>query len=78
MFEKAESAPDETEPAVADVFITDELQRRTPKKTDYLQEKLALQEMTAHMADRPAEILPRFVELAMGMTGGVSGGLFTT
>ena len=75
MVEEAESAPEVTKPAVADVFITDELQRRSPKKTDYLQEKRALQEMAAHMADRPAEILPRYVDLAMGMTGGVSGGL---
>ena len=29
----------------ADVFITDELFRRAPKKTDYLQEKLALQDL---------------------------------
>ena len=62
-------------PAITDVFITEELQRRSPKRTDYLQEKLALQEMAAHMADRPAEVLPRFVDLAMGMTGGVSAGL---
>ena len=75
MVEEAQSAPEVTKPAVADVFITAELQRRTPKKTDFLQEKLALQEMAAHMADRPAEVLPRFVDLAMGMTGGVSGGL---
>ena len=27
------------------------------------------------MTDRPAEVLPRFVDLAMAMTGGVSGGL---
>ena len=61
--------------AVADVFITDELSKRAPTNTDYLQEKLALQEMAAHMADRPAEVLPRFVDLAMGMTGGVAAGL---
>jgi hypothetical protein len=37
---------------VADVFITDELDRRAPKKTDYLQEKLALQDLAARMVDQ--------------------------
>ena len=60
---------------IADVFITDELDRRAPKKIDYLQEKLALQELAARMADQPEEVLPRFVDLALEMTGGVSGGL---
>jgi two-component sensor histidine kinase len=63
------------ETSVAGVFITDELSRRVPKKTDYLQEKIALQDLAARMADRPAEILPRFVDLAMQMAGGVSAGL---
>lgn len=58
-----------------DVFITEELGRRAPRKTDYLQEKLAIQELAASMADRPEEVLPRFVELAMKMAGGVSAGL---
>jgi hypothetical protein len=60
---------------IADVFITDELDRRAPKKTDYLQEKMALKELAARMADQPEEVLPRFVDLALEMTGGVSGGL---
>ena len=60
---------------VADVFITEELDRRAPKKTDYLQEKLALQDVAARMADQPEEVLPRFVDLALEMTGGVSAGL---
>lgn len=59
----------------ADIYITDELDRRPPKKANYLQEKLALQDLAAHMAEQPEEILPRFVDLAMQMTGGVSGGL---
>src|SRR5215472_6256502 len=61
--------------AVADVFITDKLHRRAPKKTDYLQEKLALEDLAVRMADQPEEVLPRFVDLAMEMTGGVSAGL---
>lgn len=61
--------------AISDVFITKELDRRAPKETDSLQEKLALQELAGRMADHPAEVLPRFVDLAMEMTGGVSAGL---
>ena len=41
------------EPSVAAVFITDELARRKPKKTDYLWEKLALQDLAARMAEQP-------------------------
>ena len=63
------------QPNVADVFITEELYRRSPKKADYLQEKLALQDLAARMADQPEEVLPRFVDLALEMTGGVSAGL---
>jgi two-component sensor histidine kinase len=61
--------------AISDVFITEELDRRAPKETDSLQEKLALQDLAGRMADHPAEVLPRFVDLAMEMTGGVSAGL---
>jgi two-component sensor histidine kinase len=63
------------EASVAAVFINDELRRRVPKKTDYLQEKLALQDLASRMADRPDEVLPRFVDLAMEIAGGVSAGL---
>ena len=63
------------EPFAADVFITDELEKRAPKKVDYLQEKMALQDLAARMADQPEEVLPRFVDLAMEITGGVSAGL---
>jgi len=63
------------QPTVEDVFITEELERRAPKKTDYLQEKLALQDLAMRMADQPEEVLPRFVDLALEMTGGVSAGL---
>ena len=62
-------------PLASEVFITAELARRPPKRTDYLQEKLALQDLAARMADNPGEVLPRFVELAMQVTGGVSAGL---
>lgn len=61
--------------AVADVFITNELATRPPKDTDYLKEKQALQDLASHMAVKPEEVLPRFVDLAMEMAGGVSAGL---
>ena len=60
---------------IPDVFITEQLEKRAPKKTDYLQEKLALQDLAVRMADQPEDVLPRFVDLAMEMAGGVSAGL---
>lgn len=63
------------DPSVSDVFITDELARREPRKTDYLREKLALQDLATRMADQPDDVLPRFVDLGMEMTGGISAGL---
>jgi hypothetical protein len=35
----------------ADVFITHELYKRAPRKTDYLHQKLALQDLAARMVD---------------------------
>ena len=67
--------PRPLDPAVAAVYITEELDKRAPTKTDYLQEKLALQELASRMVDQPDEVLPRFVDLAMEITGGVSAGL---
>jgi two-component sensor histidine kinase len=63
------------DPAVAAVYITEELEKRAPTKTDYLQEKLALQELAVRMVEKPDEVLPRFVDLAMEMFGGVAAGL---
>jgi two-component sensor histidine kinase len=57
------------------VFITDELQSRAPSRSNYRREKLALQDLAARMVDQPGEMLPRFVDLAMEMTGGISAGL---
>lgn len=63
------------DPAVASVYITEELENRASTTADYFQEKQALQELAARMVDQPDEVLPRFVDLAMEMTGGVSSGL---
>lgn len=59
----------------ADLYITEELDRRAPKKADFRQEKMALQEIAAHMAASPEHVLPRFVDLALEIAGGVSAGL---
>ncbi len=58
-----------------DIFITDALDKRAPNRVDSLKEKRALQDLAARMSSRPEEVLPRFVELAMEMTDGVSAGL---
>jgi two-component sensor histidine kinase len=58
-----------------DLFITHELGRRAEKAPDYLEEKRALQELAIQMLDHPEQVLPRFVELAMKMTGGFSSGI---
>lgn len=63
------------DPSVADVYISHELERREPRRTDFLEEKHALQELATKMADSSEEVLPRFVDLAMRITGGVSAGL---
>lgn len=58
-----------------DLYITSELTKRRPPRTDFLREKQAIQDLACRMAEQPAEVLPRFVDLAMQLTGGVSAGL---
>jgi two-component sensor histidine kinase len=60
---------------IDNVLITDELRRRPPAKTDYLREKLALQDLALQMADHPAEVLPRLVGLAMEFCEADSAGM---
>jgi two-component sensor histidine kinase len=57
------------------VYITDELYRRAPKATDYQLEKTALQDLARQMIDHPSEVLSRLVDLAIGLCGGISGGI---
>ena len=64
-----------TDVAPDDLFITEELDARPCGAADYRQETLAIQELAARMADDPDAVLPKFVELAMEITGGVAGGL---
>ena len=61
--------------AVAEVYITDQLLGRHGAAPDYLREKLAIQDLAHHMTDRPGEILPRLVQLAMDLCGADSAGI---
>jgi two-component sensor histidine kinase len=63
------------EPAIADVFITPQLDLRAAGNPDPYQERLALLDLASTMADHPEELLARFVDLAMEMMGGDSGGI---
>jgi len=67
--------PDHTSDPIAAVVITDELRRRPPARPDYLREKQAIQDLAQQMADRPTEIIPRLVALAMEICDGVSAGV---
>jgi two-component sensor histidine kinase len=62
-------------PASAEVFITEQLASRTAPIPDYLREKIAIQDLAAAMSDRPAEILPRLVKLAMEICSASSAGI---
>lgn len=60
-----------------DLYITADLQGRPSPSSavDHLSEKLALQELAAHMLDRPDLLLPKLVERAMEATGSTSAGI---
>ena len=60
---------------LAKVFVTHELDQHPATASDYRREMLAIQELAVRMADRPDDILPRFVDLALEIAGGVSGGI---
>jgi two-component sensor histidine kinase len=70
---KALDSPPRLAPSA--VFITEQLRHRTPQRQDSVREKGALQTLAVRMADNPADVLPRFVELAMELTGATSAGL---
>jgi two-component sensor histidine kinase len=61
--------------APADLFVTEEFLRRSVSPPNFLEEKQAIQELAQHMGSDPDAVLPRFVQLAMRLTGGVSAGL---
>lgn len=70
-----QATPEGPRPTTSSVFITAELDARTPGVSDYRREKQAIQDLAARMLDDPEGILPRFVDLAMEIAGGVSAGL---
>jgi two-component sensor histidine kinase len=67
--------PDHHSGPITAVVITDELLRRPPADPDHLREKQAMQELAQQMADRPTEIIPRLVALAMEICDGISAGV---
>jgi two-component sensor histidine kinase len=69
------TSPQWTPVPLSEIYITNLLSARPQRPADYLGEKVALQDLTRRMSHAPDEVLPRFVELAMQLTGGVSAGL---
>jgi two-component sensor histidine kinase len=61
--------------APPDLFVTNELAARRSETTDYKRVTLAVQELASRMVECPEEVLPRFVELSMKLSGAVSAGL---
>lgn len=61
--------------APADLFITSALDKRGKGKPDYARQARAIQDLATCMADDPDATLPRFVDLAMRLTGGTTAGL---
>lgn len=70
-----ENSAEQLQPGVDEVYVTRELDSRPPKRRDYRREKEAVHELAAKLNEDPAEVLPRFVELAMDLTGGAAAGL---
>ncbi|KUL93908.1 hypothetical protein DK26_19330 [Bosea sp. WAO] len=55
--------------------ITDELTSRPVGSADHLKEKQYIQDLALRLGEAPEEVLPRFVEIAMRMSGANSAGL---
>ena len=60
---------------MADVFITDELDRRIGPGPDYRAQNLALKHLARRMVGEPDLVLPHLVDLAMEICAAVSGGI---
>src|SRR6187402_784196 len=61
--------------APADLFVTDELTLRASRGEENRSARDALRELSAQAAEDPKAALPRFVALAMEITGASSAGL---
>lgn len=59
----------------ADVDISGRLASRPAPTPDYQREKLAIQDLTARMANRPGEVLPRLTALALELCEADSAGV---
>jgi two-component sensor histidine kinase len=59
----------------ASIVVTEQLLERTGFAADYRREKDAIQDLAAHMADRPEELLPRLVGLAMELCDAAAAGI---
>jgi GAF domain-containing protein len=57
------------------VYITQELAHRQPKRTDWNRATLALRNLAARASENPQQVLPALVDLAMEITGGSTAGL---
>jgi two-component sensor histidine kinase len=60
---------------LSEVYITRELESRQAPELDHRAIKEAIQALAARMIEGPEDVLPRFVEMAMTITGGVSSGI---
>ncbi|WP_234893866.1 hypothetical protein [Sinorhizobium medicae] len=63
-----------SKPDVSTAYAVNLSQRPVPKG-DAALEEAALLQLARRMHDAPGEMLPRFVELAMELTGGISAGI---
>ncbi|WP_413990066.1 HWE histidine kinase domain-containing protein [Labrys okinawensis] len=66
---------DPAEPDSDRVYITRELLTRPVGLSDPTREKATLLDLAYQMANAPDQVLPRFVQHALAITGGVSAGL---
>jgi two-component sensor histidine kinase len=62
-------------PPIESVYISDQLNRRRSRRVSYRRQLAALQDLADRLVTMPKAVLPRFVELAMELTGGSSAGL---
>ena len=58
-----------------DVFITDALRKRVPKRIDHARARSALLDLASEMVRDPEGVLPRYVDLALQETRASSAGL---
>lgn len=61
--------------APRDLYITEALDTRPPADPLPVDAVAAIQDLAGRMAHEPSEVLPRFVDLALELTGAMTGGL---